>query len=78
MSIATYLVDRYTPLKIAIIEALEDTEAAYNKDCLLQISGQCIFEGQRGKKLAKLSVKVCLKTQPSPVYNQTEEDMDKS
>lgn len=45
---STYVVGRYIHL-FAIIEALEDTEAAYNKDYLLQVSGNCIFDGQRGR-----------------------------
>lgn len=45
---STYVVGRYTHL-FFIIEALEDTEAAYNKDYLLQLTGNCIFHGQKGR-----------------------------
>lgn len=66
-------------LKIAIIETLEGTEAAYNKDYLLQTSGKC-REGKRAEreKIVKLSIKICLKKQTSTEYNQAEEEMDKS
>lgn len=38
-----YVVGKYRCLKIAIIEAMENAEAACNKDYLFQISEKCIF-----------------------------------